>query len=250
MEYQWSIFKKDLEKPGICLSDKQLRQFQIYYELLIEWNSFMNLTAITDFDEVCKKHFLDSLFLVNAENEIKEKLFLSLRKDEASLIDIGTGAGFPGIPLKIAFPNLKVTLLDSLNKRVKFLNEVIEKLELQNITAVHGRAEDFARDASYRNGFDIAVSRAVANMSTLSEYCLPYVKLGGLFIPYKSEKISDELATANKALFLLGGRVIKQIDYTLPGSDYYRNLVIVQKEKDTPKKYPRKAGLPSKEPLG
>lgn len=244
------VFYQDLEKLNIYLSKEQTNQFIAYYELLIEWNSFMNLTAITDFEEVCKKHFVDSVSLCRAEKNISDILKKDLRKDWISLIDVGTGAGFPGIPLKIIFPNLKITLLDSLNKRVKFLKEVIDKLGLKDITAVHGRAEDFAKDPDFRNAYDICVSRAVANMSTLSEYCIPFVKTGGLFIPYKSEKITEELANANKALLLLGGKVLEQIDYTLPESDYYRNLIIVKKEKDTPKKYPRKAGLPSKEPLG
>lgn len=250
MEYQLDFFYRDLEQLHIQLSKEQSDQFVLYYELLIKWNSFMNLTAITDFEEVFKKHFVDSLSLIKAEKKISDILDKDIKKDEITLIDIGTGAGFPGIPLKIVFPNLKITLLDSLNKRVNFLNEVIDQLKLDHICAVHGRAEDLAKNKEYRNYFDICVSRAVANMSTLSEYCLPFVKTGGLFIPYKSEKIADELANANNALSILGGKVNDQIDYTLPESDYYRNLVIIQKEKDTPKKYPRKAGLPSKEPLG
>jgi len=209
----------------------------------------MNLTAITDFDEVCKKHFTDSLSLIKAKEDILVNCDKDLEKDPISVLDLGTGAGFPGIPLKIVFPNLKITLLDSLNKRINFLNEVIDHLNLKNICAVHGRAEDFARKTDYRNSFDLCVSRAVANMSTLSEYCIPFVKNGGLFIPYKSEKITEELANANNALSMLGGKMIRQIDYTLPETDYYRNLVIIKKEKDTPKKYPRKAGLPKKEPL-
>ena len=242
-------FYMDLEQLHIELSDEQVNQFIKYYELLIEWNSFMNLTAITDFDEVFKKHCTDSLSLIKGETYISEICDKDLRKDEISILDVGTGAGFPGIPLKIAFPNLKITLLDSLNKSVKFLNEVIEQLGLKNINAVHGRAEDFAKNKEFRDSFDICVSRAVANMSTLSEYCIPFVKVDGLFIPYKSEKITEELANANNALHILGGKVVDQIDYNLPDSDYYRNLVIVKKEKETPKKYPRKAGLPSKEPL-
>ncbi|MCM1162573.1 MAG: 16S rRNA (guanine(527)-N(7))-methyltransferase RsmG [Roseburia sp.] len=249
MKYQLNSFIKDLEELHIVLSDDQLNQFLTYYELLTEWNSFMNLTAITDFDEVFKKHFIDSISLVKAEEDIFCMTGKNMRNDILTVIDIGTGAGFPGIPLKIVFPNMDITLLDSLNKRVHFLNEVIESLQLKGITAIHGRAEDFARKEDYRNHFDLAVSRAVANMSTLSEYCIPFVRMGGLFIPYKSEKISEELAHANNALSVLGGSIENQIEYTLPESDYYRNLVIIRKEKDTPKKYPRKAGLPSKEPL-
>lgn len=249
MKYQLEQFYKDLEELHIKLSEEQADQFITYYELLTEWNSFMNLTAITDFDEVFKKHFIDSLSLIKAEEDIFRFTGKDLKKDALTVIDVGTGAGFPGIPLKIAFPNLEITLLDSLNKRIKFLNEVIEKLKLKGITAVHGRAEDFAGKESYRACFDLALSRAVANMSTLSEYCIPFVKVKGLFIPYKSEKVSDELANANNALSILGGSIINQVEYMLPESDYYRNLVIVEKKKDTPKKYPRKAGLPSKEPL-
>lgn len=249
MDDRLDSFYRDLGQLNISLSKEQSDQFLAYYQLLTEWNRFMNLTAITDFDEVCKKHFVDSVSLCKAKKEILDLLKKDIAKDAISLIDVGTGAGFPGIPLKIVFPNLKIMLLDSLNKRVKFLNEVIETLHLKEITAIHGRAEDLARNADFRNQYDICVSRAVANMSTLSEYCIPFVKTGGLFIPYKSEKITDELATANHALFILGGKVYKQIDYILPESDYYRNLIVIQKEKDTPDQYPRKAGLPSKEPL-
>ena len=168
---------------------------------------------------------------------------------DISVIDIGTGAGFPGIPLKIAFPNLKVTLLDSLNKRVQFLKAVIEKLELQEIESFHGRAEDFARPGLMREKYDLCVSRAVANLTTLSEYCLPFVKVGGFFVSYKSEKIEQEKKEAEKAIRLLGGKIEKQVELYLPDSDIYRNLFVIKKETACPKKYPRKAGLPAKEPL-
>ncbi len=233
------MFEKDLEELNIKLDKRQMCQFLQYYELLVEWNSFMNLTAITDFDEVVKKHFIDSLSLIKA---------IDLSKSY-KVIDIGTGAGFPGIPLKIAFPNLKITLLDSLHKRIKFLDTVIEKLELKDIETIHGRAEDFAKDINYRQQYDLCVSRAVANLSTLSEYCLPYVKVNGKFISYKSEKIVDEMNAAKNAIQILGGHINNQVDFNLPDSDIYRNLFIIDKVKDTPKKYPRKAGLPSKEPL-
>ena len=238
-KYNLARFKNGLTELGLNLSDFQLGQFMKYYELLVEWNSFMNLTAITEFEEVCTKHFLDSLSLCKA---------LDCQK-ELSVMDIGTGAGFPGIPLKITFPNLEITLLDSLGKRIKFLKEVIEQLGLEKIDAIHGRAEDFAKPDLLRGQFDICVSRAVANLSSLSEYCIPYVKVGGFFISYKSEKIVEEMASAEKAVHLLGGEFIKQVEFVLPNSDIYRNLVIIKKVKDTPKKYPRKAGLPTKEPL-
>lgn len=234
-----SKFKNQLKELGIELTERQHEQFDKYYELLVEWNKVMNLTGITEYDEVNEKHFVDSLALIKAANvENFEKI-----------IDIGTGAGFPGIPLKIAFPHLKVTLLDSLNKRVKFLNAVIEELGLEDIETLHGRAEDFARKEGYREGFDLCVSRAVANLSTLSEYCLPYVKKGGMFIPYKSGSIDDELAQAKKAVAILGGEVKDVVRFELPGTEIGRAFVLIDKVKNTGKKYPRKAGLPGKEPL-
>lgn len=238
--YNTTQFEKDLSALGITLSEKQLAQFMRYYELLVEWNSFMNLTGITEFEEVMKKHFVDSVSLIKAM-DVKDK--------ELSVIDIGTGAGFPGVPLKIAFPQLKVTLLDSLNKRIKFLDEVIAQLGLENIDTIHGRAEDFAKPDKLRETYDICVSRAVANLATLSEFCLPFVKVGGCFVSYKSEKISDEAMDAKHAIFLLGGKVKEQVAFHLPESDIYRNLFVIEKNSATPKKYPRKAGLPAKEPL-
>lgn len=239
-------FKRDLEEFHIALSDVQFEQFMKYYELLIEKNKVMNLTAITEFDEVIKKHFVDSLSLVKVF-DLNETL---------SLIDVGTGAGFPGIPLKIVFPNLKITLLDSLQKRVGFLQEVIDKLGLTGIEAVHGRAEDFAKPGQLRETFDLCVSRAVANLSVLSEYCLPYVKVGGSFISYKSDKVSmeseknkTEIGQADHAISVLGGRLVIQEGFTLPFSDIYRNLIVIEKCRPTPKQYPRKAGTASKKPL-
>lgn len=232
-------FHKDLEEFHITLTSFQIEQFITYYEMLIEKNKVMNLTGITDFEEVLKKHFIDSLSLVKA---------CDLNGD-ISLLDVGTGAGFPGIPLKIAFPNLKITLLDSLNKRITFLQEVIDRLELKTIEAFHGRAEDFAKPDLLREKFDLCVSRAVANLSTLSEYCLPYVKIGGNFISYKSEKVFEEIDQANNSIKILGGIVVNQIDFTLPSSDIYRNLIVIRKCNSTPKQYPRKAGTASKNPL-
>lgn len=238
-KYDISEFKSGLEELNIVLSERQIEQFIAYYELLAEWNSFMNLTAITNFDQVIKKHFLDSLSLIKAYD----------LSGKAKVIDIGTGAGFPGIPLKIAFPHLEVTLLDSLNKRIRFLNEVKDKLALSNLEAFHGRAEDFAKPEKLREKYDLCVSRAVANLSTLSELCLPYVKVGGRFISYKSEKIKEESIEAKKAIGILGGEVEKQVEFTFSDEKLYRNLFVIKKIKLTPKKYPRKAGLPGKEPL-
>lgn len=239
-KYSTETFEKGLKQLKIFLNEKQIQQFIEYYEILVEWNKVMNLTAITDYEEVIAKHFLDSLALVKVCD-------LSGKK---KVIDIGTGAGFPGIPLKIAFPELEIVLLDSLNKRIKFLNEVIEKLGLKNIRTIHGRAEDFAKQKEYRESFDLCVSRAVANLSTLSEYCLPYVKIEGNFIPYKSGKIDEEISQGEKAIKILGGK-ISQIDkFQLVDTDMERSFVVIKKEKNSPKKYPRKAGMPSKEPLG
>lgn len=238
-DYCLDSFQKDLEELHITLDEKKICQFMSYYELLVEWNQIMNLTAITDFDEVCKKHFIDSLSLVKAY-EIKVPV---------SVMDIGTGAGFPGIPLKIAFPDLKITLLDSLNKRVGFLQTVIENLKLENIEAIHGRAEDFAKKEVYREQYDLCVSRAVSNLSTLSEYCIPYVKTGGRFISYKSEKLTEEIEDAEHAISILGGKVENQIEFKIPNSDIYRNLLVIYKEKETPANYPRKAGIPLKKPI-
>ena len=237
--YDSSFFEKDLSELGLTLSKEQINQFLRYYELLVEWNEKINLTAITAYEDVLKKHFVDSLSLCKAMDV----------HQELTVIDVGTGAGFPGLALKIAFPNLRMTLLDSLNKRIVFLNQVIDELKLTKIKTIHGRAEDFAGKAEYREGFDLCVSRAVANLSTLSEYCLPFVKMGGQFISYKSEKIEEEMKQAKNAISILGGEVKKQVEFTLPSSDIYRNLVVIEKKKNTPKKYPRKAGLPSKEPL-
>lgn len=238
-EYDTLQFIKDSEKLGVSLSDFQIQQFIVYYEMLTEWNQFMNLTAITEYDEVMKKHFIDSISLCKA---------FDLSKN-VSCIDVGTGAGFPGLALKIAYPGLQMTLLDSLNKRIQFLDAVIDKLSLTGVRTIHGRAEDFAKPGKLRESFDLCVSRAVANLSTLSEYCLPFIKTGGYFISYKSEKISEEMITAQKAISILGGEVKEQVEFMLPYSDIYRNLFVIEKKRKTPGKYPRKAGLPGKEPL-
>ena len=232
-------FQKDLDALCIHLSDSQIDQFMIYYEMLIERNKVMNLTAISEYEDVLKKHFVDSLCLVKA---------CELSAD-ISLIDVGTGAGFPGLALKIAFPDLKVTLLDSLNKRVLFLDNVIRELGLKDVDAIHGRAEDLAKPGKLREKYDMCVSRAVANLSTLSEYCLPFVKVGGMFIAYKSEKVFEELLTADRSISLLGGELERQFEFTLPNSNVYRNLVVIRKKAKTSDRFPRKSGVPSREPL-
>ena len=227
------------EALGIHLEEKQVQQFEEYYRLLAEWNKVMNLTGITEYEEVMQKHFVDSLTLVKGIDISRYN----------TLLDVGTGAGFPGIPLKIAFPHLEVVLLDSLNKRIKFLDTVIETLGLVNIRTIHGRAEDFAKKEEYREKFDLVVSRAVANLSSLSEYCIPYTKCKGWFISYKSGSMDTEYNEAKKAIFVLGGKEKEVLKFTLPGSDIERSLVMIEKVKTTPKLYPRKAGLPSKEPI-
>ncbi len=232
-------FEQELNELGVRLNDIQKEQFDRYYELLVEWNRVMNLTGITDYDEVNLKHFTDSLTIVRINN----------MENVPTLIDIGTGAGFPGLPIKIAFPHIKVILLDSLNKRIKFLDKVIEELNLDNVFTLHGRAEDYAKKVEYREKFDTCVSRAVANLSTLSEYCLPFVKEGGNFISYKSAESDEEISHSEKAINLLGGKINRVEKFVLPGSDMRRALVKIDKVKSTPKKYPRKAGMPGKEPL-
>lgn len=224
---------------GIELTELQEKQFKKYYELLIYWNDRINLTAITEYDEVLKKHFEDSISIYKAIN----------MEEINSIIDIGTGAGFPGIPIKILFPHIKLTLLDSLNKRIKFLNLLIEELGLKDVETLHGRAEDFGKKSEYREQYDLCVSRAVANLSTLSELCIPFVKVGGKFISYKSEKATEELLNANNAIKVLGGGDIKIVDIFIPDTNYERKLILIGKSVSTNKKYPRKAGTPGKEPI-
>lgn len=233
------FIKNKIEKMDIEISEKQCNQFFIYYEMLVEKNKVMNLTGITDFEEVVTKHFVDSISLVKSVDV----------NSFQTMIDVGTGAGFPGIPIKIMFPELKITLMDSLNKRILFLNEVISRLELDNIELIHGRAEDTARDKNYREKFDLCVSRAVANISTLSEYCLPFVKKNGIFVCYKAGNSLDEIETGKNAIKILGGEIEKVIDFNLPDTDISRKIINIQKRNITPKRYPRKAGTPSKEPI-
>ena len=238
-EYNLEGFEHGLFELGITLSEEQKTQFLQYYELLVEWNSFMNLTAITEFDQVITKHFLDSLSLVKVCDVAQA----------GRILDVGTGAGFPGIPLKIAFPDVEVVLLDSLNKRVKFLNEVIGQLGLSKITAIHGRAEDFARQKDYREQFDLVVSRAVANLSSLSEYCLPYVKVGGRFLAMKSDNCQEEVERAGRAIAKLGGQLRPMAQYQIPGTEITRRVVVVEKIRPTPKGYPRRFSRMKKAPL-
>lgn len=237
MNYNLEKFEKGLEELNLSLSKNQIQQFLTYYEMLIEKNKVMNLTAITEFDEVIEKHFLDSLSICRV---------FDLNR-EVKVLDMGTGAGFPGIPLKIAFPEIDLVLADSLNKRIHFLQEVIDALDLKKVEALHARAEEMGRNKEYREQFDLCVSRAVANLSSLSEYCIPFVKQGGQFISYKSGDIEEEVSNAKNAVFLLGGK-LKDI-YKFDLYDQKRSFVMIEKVKGTPKTYPRKAGTPTKTPL-
>ena len=231
------FIKKIQEKIDIKLTVEQLDKFYNYMNLLIEWNKKMNLTAIIEPNEIILKHFVDSLTILK---EIK---------DNSKVVDVGTGAGFPGIPLSIANETLKITLVDSLNKRLIFLQEVINKLELKNVEIIHSRAEDFGQNKKYRETFDIATSRAVANLSTLSEYLIPLVKLNGKCVCMKASEVEEEINQAKCAINTFGGTIERIEKFNLPESDIGRTIIIINKEKSTPTKYPRKAGLPSKEPL-
>lgn len=235
-------FMKQIEAFGITLDDAQFEALEVYAGNLLEWNKVMNLTAITEIPDIYTKHFLDSLSIVGVIPQ--DQLGTGL-----TLMDVGTGAGFPGLPIAIAFPNIHVTLMDSLNKRCRFLQDTVQKLELSNVEVIHARAEELSRNKKYREMYDICVSRAVANLSTLSEYCLPFVKKGGYFLSYKSEKIYEEMETGQKAASILGGTVDQMMSFQLPDTDYRRTLVLIRKDRETPAKYPRKAGTPSKEPI-
>lgn len=230
-------FEKYLEKMQIKFSEEQYNQFYKYMNLLIEWNKKINLTAIIEPKEIILKHFVDSLTIAKYIEENKK------------VADVGTGAGFPGIPLKIYRKDLKIALIDSLNKRLNFLNEVISELELKEITTVHGRAEELGQNKEYRERFDIVTSRAVANLSTLSEYLIPFIKKDGKCIYMKTLEVDEELQKAKKAIKTLGGKTIKIDKFYLPESEIGRSIVVIEKEKQTPIKYPRKPGIPSKEPL-
>lgn len=232
------ILKNAASEIGINLNDNQLDKFQKYYEILIEKNKVMNLTAITEVNDVVTKHFVDSISLIN---------YFDL--DNKKIIDVGTGAGFPGIPLAIILENTEFTLMDSLNKRINFLNEVIKLCDLNNVTTIHSRAEDLGRNIEYREKFDICVSRAVANLSTLLEYCIPFVKVGGSFISYKSGNVDEELDASKSAQTKLSCIIDKKISFTLNGTDMSRSFVKFDKKGTLSKKYPRQAGKPKKEPL-
>ena len=225
---------------GIQLSEKQLEQFYDYFQFLVEKNKVMNLTAITEEDAVITKHFCDSLCLVKGFSDIEKTV---------SLIDVGTGAGFPGIPLAIVTDNAEFVLMDSLNKRIKFLNEIIEICDLKNVTTIHARAEELGRDTEYREKFDYCVSRAVANMSTLLEYCIPFVRVGGVFVSYKSGDVTEEIELSKNAQKQLFCRIKDVIGFSIPNTDISRSFVVFEKKKELNKKYPRQGGKPKKSPL-
>lgn len=231
-----TLLKELSDKIEVNLTEEQISKFITYKELLKEWNQKINLTAITEDNEIVLKHFVDSLTVLKYIHQ------------NANIIDVGTGAGFPGIPTKIARKDVSVTLLDSLNKRINFLNDVIEKTNLENIKKVHGRAEDFGQNKEYRERYDIAVARAVANLSTLTELCLPFVKVGGSFIAMKGNS-TEEFEEAKKAIETLGGKIEKIDRFNLPGTDIERNIVVIKKINKTPNQYPRKAGIPANKPI-
>lgn len=276
--YRKEYIHEQFRNINIDLNEKQVCQFYDYYEMLIEKNKVVNLTAITEYEDVIIKHFVDSVLISNIEyvdkvlkgNDNADNSSINNLKNNSKsygerieVIDVGTGAGFPGIPLKIVYPNINLTLLDSLNKRIIFLNEIVEKLSLENVKCIHGRAEDYGVDKNYREKYDICVSRAVANLSTLSEYCVPFVKVGGIFISYKSSDILEEIEKSKSALKKLNCNIKEIIDKDLivhkdkdndnDDTDieikYERKFVIINKKNRLDKKYPRKAGVPSKTPL-
>ncbi len=241
-DYNASTLIDGCRQLNLSLSDKQIAQFVRYYEMLTEKNKVMNLTAITEWEDVLKLHFLDSLLVCRAAD-------LSVQSGPKKVLDLGSGAGFPGIPLKIAFPQLDLTLADSLNKRVLFLEEVIQELGFENIRAVHARAEELGHRPEHRQQYDLVVSRAVANLSSLCEYCIPFVKVGGQFIAYKSTDIDTEFNAAQSAIRILGGSSRPVLSLPLPETDVERSFVVIEKKKNTPDRYPRKAGTPSRDPL-
>lgn len=233
------ILKQGGKELGLDIDDRMVDRLLKYKDILIEWNKKINLTGITDDKEIMIKHFLDSLAC----------MVTGVMRNDSKIIDVGTGAGFPGIPLKVFNENLNLTLLDSLNKRIKYLETVCNELELNEVEFLHGRAEDYGRDKDYREKYDIAVARAVAELAVLCEYCLPFVKTNGYFIALKGPKAQEEIVKAKKALDILGGEIIDTLNVNLPFSDTGHTMVIIKKIKSTPNKYPRKAGTPTKKPL-
>ena len=234
-----SLIINKLTAEGIKITDVQCDKLYRFYEMVIEKNKVMNLTAITDYEEFVIKHFVDSLMIAKVMDMTVPM----------SVLDIGTGAGFPGVPIKIVYPETKVLLLDSLNKRLNFLNEVIAELGLKDITTIHSRAEELQAKGEYRENFDLCVSRAVSALPTLSEYCLPYVKLGGKFIAYKAVGADEEIEASKTAIRVLGGEIKETAHFTIKDTDYTRVLISIEKIKNTPKKYPRPGGKPGKNPL-
>ncbi|MBU3101451.1 MULTISPECIES: 16S rRNA (guanine(527)-N(7))-methyltransferase RsmG [Clostridium] len=238
MEY-FDILNEASNNVGLKFDQKKYDQFMLYKDLIKEWNEKINLTAIKEDEAIVQKHFIDSMKVFKFDQ----------LKNAKNVIDIGTGGGFPGIPMKIIKPEVNIVLLDSLNKRIIFLNEVINRLNLKNIKAIHGRAEDFAKEKQYREKFDVAVSRAVANLTVLSEYCIPYVKVGGYFVAMKGPAVEEEIKLSKNAIRLLGGQIEHIEKVQIEGSDLNHNLVIIKKISQTHKKYPRKAGIVAKVPL-
>ncbi len=233
------LLYESLKTLGIEINENQIKQFILYKDLLLEWNEKMNLTAITEDRDVIQKHFVDCVSIAS-KIDIPENI---------NVIDVGTGAGFPGIPVKIAFPKMNITLLDSLNKRINFLEEVVKNLGLENVNCVHSRAEDGGQNLEYREKYDMCISRAVANLAVLSEYCLPFVKVGGSFVSLKGPDVEEELKEGKKAIEKLGGEIVKTEKIAIPDSDIIHSLVIIKKVRQTPKQYPRKAGKVTKNPI-
>lgn len=231
--------KSAFEYLGIPFDEELIAKFEGYMNGILEWNEKVNLTAITDVDEFIKKHFIDSVLCYNFDEF----------KNAKSVVDVGTGGGFPGIPLALVFPEIEFTLIDSLNKRLKIIDELCLDLNITNVKTLHGRAEDLAHKKEYREQFDLCVSRAVANLATLSEYCLPFIKRGGSFLAYKAVKADDEIKEGKNAVFLLGGKIEREDKIDLPSFDLAHNIVVINKVQNTSAKYPRKAGMPSKQPL-
>lgn len=260
-----SFIYNQFKNINIELDENQINQFYDFYQMIVEKNKVVNLTAITEFEDVVIKHFVDSVLIAKIE-DISKKLELNhffndqlsdddhhklVQNSTVNVIDVGTGAGFPGIPLKIVYPHIHITLLDSLNKRIQFLNDVVCQLGLKDVSCIHGRAEDYGSDFAYREQYDLCVSRAVANLSTLSEYCVPFIKVGGSFISYKSAGVSDEVKHVKDAMKKLNCTIddVKNLELIHKEEVYQRNFVIIVKNKKLDKKYPRKAGVPSRNPL-